>query len=77
MNGSATPSDMALSPDGSHLYVTNPPLDNTNGSLLVMDAGSGVVAQDVPGGGGGGSRVAVSPDGSSIYVSTARTTRCR
>ena len=70
MNASATPSDMALSPDGSHLYVTNPPLDNTNGSLWVMDADSGVVAQDIPVG-QGESRVAVSPDGSSIYVSTA------
>jgi YVTN family beta-propeller protein len=71
MNASATPSDMALSPDGSHLYVTNPPLDLTNGSLFVMDAGSGVVVQDIPVG-QGESRVAVSPDGSSIYVSTAQ-----
>ena len=63
---------MALSPDGAHFYITDSPRDPTvHGSLWVVDASSGVVGSEIQVG-EGESRVAVSPDGSSIYVSTAQ-----
>ncbi len=64
---SGRPVDLALSPDGKTVYV------KTNISLLVVDAASWTIRQelplDTPGSYHG---IAVTADGSKVYVSTAR-----
>lgn len=40
--------DMAVSPDGKYLYVTNYDINTNASSLTVIDAGSGIALKDTP-----------------------------
>ncbi|MBI3961116.1 MAG: YncE family protein [Deinococcus sp.] len=61
------PGGMAVSPNGARIYAT----DGVNSSLLALDADTNRVIAAVPVPGGAG-RVAVSPDGTHVYVVNQR-----
>jgi YVTN family beta-propeller protein len=62
----ATPGRMAVSPDGSLLYVTNVG-SNPSGSVSLIDTATNTVITTVPVG-NFPTFVAVSPDGTHLYV---------
>ena len=64
------PIDVAVSPDGSRLYVANAGDDvsNIDGTLSVIDAATKKVVATVSFAGQNAADVAVSPDGKTVYV---------
>lgn len=57
--------DIAISPDGSRAYVTN---DGGSGKLFVIDTSTNMRIATVNTGGSTGAGVAVTPDGTTVYM---------
>jgi YVTN family beta-propeller protein len=65
-------SGVAVSPDGSVVYVTNPdPASGTRSTVSVIDAHRNEVVATITGVGGNPRRLAFTPDGTAAYVTTA------